>query len=57
MRFPSLTTILDLLGAVLVILGLSLFVAQFLAPAGFVVGGLGLTGLSWLIDRQKGGNA
>lgn len=55
-----MTTILDLAGILLLILAGSLFAAAVLgAPAGLAVGGVGLLGLSWLVDhsakRKDGG--
>lgn len=47
-----LTTILDLAGLVLVVAGLALAAAVLFVPAGFVVGGLGLLAVSWLLDRR-----
>ncbi len=52
------TTILDLLGILLLILAGALFAAALWGlPAGLAVAGAGLLGLSWLIDfaKRKGG--
>lgn len=49
---PQITTILDLLGLVLVVAGLSLAAGLLFAPAGFAVAGLGLLGMSWLLDYR-----
>ena len=45
-----LTTILDLLGAVLVVAGLAFAAGLLFVPAAFVVAGAGLLLLSWLFD-------
>lgn len=53
------TTILDLIGALLLVLALSLFAASLWGVlAGLAVAGAGLLVLSWLIDffaKRKGG--
>lgn len=46
------TTILDLLGSLLVVLGVSLFVAAYSIPAAFVVAGVLVLALSFIIDRK-----
>lgn len=48
------TTVLDLLGAVLVVAGLALFVGQWSPPAGLAVAGVGLLVVSWLADLLGG---
>lgn len=51
-----LTTILDLLGALLVITATAWFVAGLVGIiAGVGLAGLLILGLSWLIDRRKRG--
>lgn len=50
---PLITTILDLLGLVLVVAGLALAAGLLFVPAGFAVAGLGLLGVSWLLDRRS----
>lgn len=51
-----LTTILDLLGALLVIAALSWFLTGLLGIyAGMLAAGVLILLLSWLIDRRKGG--
>lgn len=48
------TTILDLIGALLLVLAFGLFAAAELGvPAGLAAGGGSLLVLSWLIDRLK----
>lgn len=48
------TTILDLIGALLLVLAGGLFAASVLGvPAGLAAAGAGLLLLSWLIDRAK----
>lgn len=47
-----LTTLLDLLGALLVIAALAVFVGGFSLAGGMGVAGLGVLVLSWFIDRQ-----
>lgn len=53
------TTILDLVGILLLILAGALFAAALWGvPAGLAVGGVGVLFLSWLIDhaeKRKGG--
>lgn len=51
----NLTTLLDLIGALLLIAALAVFVSMFTIAGGLGVGGLGLLALSWLIDRQAAG--
>ena len=48
----NLTTLLDLLGALLVIAALAIFIATFTIAGGLGVAGVGVLTLSWLIDRQ-----
>lgn len=50
----NLTTLLDLAGALLLVLGIALAVALWFVPAGVAVAGIGLLGTSWLIDRRRG---
>lgn len=52
----NLTTLLDLIGALLVIAALAVFVSTFTIAGGLGVAGSGLLALSWLIDRQAAGN-
>lgn len=52
------TTILDLIGALLLVLAGGLFLGSVLGvPAGLAAAGAGLLALSWLIDfaKRKGG--
>ncbi|MEJ1087045.1 hypothetical protein WDU99_01795 [Microbacterium sp. Mu-80] len=51
----NLTTLLDLVGSLLVIAALAVFVAMFTLAGGLAVAGVGLLALSWLIDRQAAG--
>ncbi|WP_309129471.1 hypothetical protein [Microbacterium sp.] len=51
----NLTTLLDLLGALLVIAALAAFVGTFTIAGGLGVAGVGLLALSWLIDRRAAG--
>lgn len=51
----NLTTLLDLIGALLVIAALAVFVATVTIAGGLAVAGVGLLALSWLIDRQAAG--
>lgn len=50
----NLTTLLDLVGVLLLVLGIALAVALWFIPAGVAVAGVGLLGTSWLIDRRRG---
>jgi VIT1/CCC1 family predicted Fe2+/Mn2+ transporter len=53
-----ITTILDLIGALLLVLAVAVWVAQFSLPAALAAAGLLLLGTSWLIDlrlRRKAG--
>lgn len=54
------TTVLDLLGAVLVVAGLAVLVGQWSPPAGLAVAGMGLLVVSWLADLlgdHRGGDS
>lgn len=48
----SLTSLLDLSGALLLILGLALFVAVASVPAAVMLAGGLMVALSWLLDRK-----
>lgn len=51
-----LTTVLDLIGMVLLVVAASLLVAQWSTPGAVAVAGAGLIGVSWVVDhQQKGG--
>lgn len=50
----NLTTLLDLAGVLLLVLGIALAVALWFVPAGVAAAGAGLLLTSWLIDRRKG---
>lgn len=52
MKSLPLTTLLDLLGAVALIVGAALFVGQWSVPGAFGVVGVALIALSWSIDRK-----
>ena len=45
-----LTSLLDLLGFLLLVLALVLLVAPVSTPGAVAVGGLGLLGVSWVVD-------
>lgn len=48
------TTILDLLGSLLLVAGLAVWLGALLGlAAGLVAAGVGLLVLSWIIDRPK----
>ncbi|WP_411732178.1 hypothetical protein [Paeniglutamicibacter sp.] len=47
-----ITTLLDLLGALLVLCAVALFVAQWSIPGALGAAGAGVLVLSWLIDRR-----
>lgn len=47
-----LTTVLDLVGALLLIVAIALWVAVWSLPAGIAIAGVGLLVLSWLVDRR-----
>lgn len=50
----TLTDLLDLLGLLLLVAALAVGAAVLLgAPAALTAGGLGLLGVSWLIDRLR----
>lgn len=51
----NLTSWLDLVGILLLVVGAALTVALWFLPAGVAVAGMGLLVASWLIDRRKGG--
>lgn len=46
------TTVLDLLGSLLLIVGAALFVAAYSVPAAFAVAGVLVIALSYAIDRK-----
>lgn len=47
------TSWLDLIGMLLILLAAALAVGLFYLPGGIAVGGLGLLVISWLIDRWR----
>lgn len=47
-----LTTVLDLLGFVLLVLAIALLVAQWSTPAALAAAGAGFLAVSWLVDRR-----
>lgn len=47
-----LTTFLDLLGCLALVVGAALFVAQWSLPGAVALFGAGILVLSWLIDRK-----
>lgn len=49
----SFTTLLDLLGIVLLLLAAALFVAAWSVPGALATAGAGLLVFSWLIDRRR----
>lgn len=51
MRF-TITTLLDLIGMVLIVTGLAVAAGLFYLPAGFLVFGVGILLISWLLDRK-----
>lgn len=56
MTTKDVTTLLDLVGLLVIVAGVAVAVWPYFPPASFVAGGLGLLLISWLIDR-KGGKA
>lgn len=48
----SVTDLLDLIGLLLIIAAVALAAGLVFLPLGVGVGGVGLLGLSWLIDRK-----
>lgn len=52
MQLSQLTTILELVGLLLIVAGVAIAVALLFAPSGLLVAGAGLLGLSWLIDYR-----
>ena len=50
-----LTTVLDLLGFVLLVLAIALLVAQWSTPAALAAAGAGFLAVSWYIDRRADG--
>lgn len=46
------TSILDLLGLLLLVAGVAVFASKFGLWAGLVAAGVGVLGASWLIDRR-----
>lgn len=53
LRPVGLTTILDLLGSLLVIVAIALAVAFYTLPGALASAGVLLLGLSWLVDRRS----
>jgi len=51
-QLSQLTTILELVGLLLIIAAASIALGMLFAAAGLAVAGLGLLGLSWLIDYR-----
>ena len=49
-----LTSILDLIGAVLIVLAVATFVAIWSIPGALAAAGVGVLATSWLIDRKSG---
>lgn len=52
LRSVGLTSILDLIGSLLVITAIALAVAMYTLPGALAAGGVLLLVLSWLIDRR-----
>ncbi|WP_434922929.1 hypothetical protein ACR9WD_05930 [Glutamicibacter sp. PAEs-4] len=52
LRPVGLTSILDLIGSLLVITAIALAVAMYTLPGALATGGVLLLVLSWLIDRR-----
>lgn len=50
-----LTTVLDLLGMILLVAAGALFVAQWSTPGAVALAGAGLVGVSWVVDHQRKG--
>ena len=48
------TSALDLLGALLVVVAVALFVAVWSVPAALLVAGVLVLFLSWIVDRRGG---
>ncbi|TQL58538.1 hypothetical protein FB461_1953 [Rarobacter faecitabidus] len=48
-----ITTVLDLLGAVLIVIALALAAGAWWTPAGVFVAGVGLVAVSWLVDLPR----
>lgn len=48
----KITSLLDLLGVLLILCAVALFVAQWTVPGALGVAGVGVLALSWLIDRR-----
>lgn len=53
LRPVGLTTILDLLGSLLVIVAIALAVAVYTMPGALATSGVLLLVLSWLVDRRQ----
>lgn len=51
----NFTTLLDLIGLLLIVFALALAAGAFFVPAGFAVAGAGVLVVSWLCDRKAGG--
>ena len=51
------TSVLDLVGLLLLVAGVAFAVAAWSVPAALVVAGLALLALSWLVDRVRRGRA
>lgn len=48
-----ITSLLDLLGVLLLVLAVALFVATWTVPGALAVAGGGVLAISWLIDRSS----
>ncbi|PRB69510.1 hypothetical protein [Arthrobacter sp. MYb213] len=53
LRPVGLTSLLDLLGSLLVIVAIVLAVAVYTLPGAIASAGILLLGLSWLVDRRS----
>lgn len=49
-----LSTVLDLLGLLLLVVAAAVAVAPYTAPGALAVAGVGLLGVSWISDRGRG---
>lgn len=47
------TSILDLVGLLLVVVAVSVLVASWSIPASIAAGGVGVLAVSWLIDHRR----
>ena len=50
---PSVTTWLDLLGSLLLVLAVAVLIAEWTIPGALAAAGAMLIVLSWLIDRRQ----